>query len=166
QLAARQLAKRTPEQRARAVLELCYGDPSQVPEQRVQEAAEEVRRRAGLPYAEAAFMSSLRGLVGSYLERGSASLWRQAARVQAPTLLVWGSRDRLVDVALAPRAAAAFPDCRLLVLPEVGHVAQLERPEVVARAFLGMREELAERGTAGDGAIGRSAGQQASTRAS
>jgi pimeloyl-ACP methyl ester carboxylesterase len=65
--------------------------------------------------------------------------------VQAPTLLVWGDQDRLVDVSLAPRAAAAFRDSRLLVLPGVGHVAQLERPEVVARAFLGMREELAER---------------------
>jgi pimeloyl-ACP methyl ester carboxylesterase len=150
QLAARQLAKRSPEQRARAVLELCYGDPSQVPAQRLREAAEEVRRRAALTYAEAAFTASLRGLVGSYLERGRASLWRQAAQVQAPTLLIWGSLDRLVDVALAPRAAAAFRDSRLLVLPGVGHVAQLERPEVVARAFLGMREELDAR--SGEGA--------------
>jgi pimeloyl-ACP methyl ester carboxylesterase len=65
--------------------------------------------------------------------------------VQAPTLLVWGSTDRLVDVALAPHAAATFRDSRLLVLPGVGHVAQLECPEVVARAFLGMLEELIER---------------------
>jgi pimeloyl-ACP methyl ester carboxylesterase len=142
-LASRQLAKRSPEQRARAVLELCYGDPSQVPEQRLREAADEVRRRAALPYAEAACLASLRGLVGSYLERGPATLWRQAARVQAPTLLIWGELDRLVDVSLAPRAAAAFRDSRLLVLPGVGHVAQLERPEIVARAFLGMLEELA-----------------------
>ena len=145
QLAGRQLARRTADERARAVLRLCYADASQVPAERFQEAVEEVRRRAGLSYAEEAFTASLRGLVGSYLERGSSSLWRQAARVQAPTLLVWGSLDRLVDVALAPRATATFRDNRLLVLPGVGHVAQLERGDVVARAFLGMREELAER---------------------
>jgi pimeloyl-ACP methyl ester carboxylesterase len=145
QLGARQLAKRSPERRARDVLTLCYADPSLVPQQRFDEAVEEVRRRSTLAHADDAFTASLRGLVGSYLERGPSSLWRQAARVQAPTLLVWGDRDRLVDVALAPRAAAAFRDSRLLVLPGVGHVAQLERPEVVARAFLGMREELAER---------------------
>jgi pimeloyl-ACP methyl ester carboxylesterase len=145
QLGARQLAKRSPERRARDVLTLCYADPSLVPQQRFDEAVEEVRRRSTLAHADDAFTASLRGLVGSYLERGASSLWRQAARVQAPTLLVWGDRDRLVDVALAPRAAAAFRDSRLLVLPGVGHVAQLERPEVVARAFLGMREELAER---------------------
>jgi pimeloyl-ACP methyl ester carboxylesterase len=62
--------------------------------------------------------------------------------VQAPTLLVWGALDRLVDVTLAPRAAATFPDARLLVLPEVGHVAQMERPHLVARAVLGMLEDL------------------------
>ena len=65
--------------------------------------------------------------------------------MQAPTLLVWGDRDRLVDVAIAPRAARTYPDVRLLVLPGVGHVAQMERPETVARAFLGMLEELGAR---------------------
>lgn len=145
QLAGRQLARRTPEQRTRAVLSLCYADPSLVPAERFEEAVEEVRRRAALPHAEDAFLASLRGLVAAYLERGSESLWRQAAQVSAPTLLIWGSQDRLVDVALAPRAAATFPDSRLLVLPGVGHVAQLERPDVVARAWLGMGEELVER---------------------
>jgi pimeloyl-ACP methyl ester carboxylesterase len=143
QLASRQLARRTPEQQAKAVLRLCFADPRSIPAERFAEAVDEVRRRGGLDHAGEAFTASLRGLVGSYLERGSASLWRQASRVQAPTLLVWGSLDRLVDVAMAPRAAATFPDSRLLVLPGVGHVAQLERPEAVARAFLGMCEELA-----------------------
>lgn len=33
-------------------------------------------------------------------------------------------------------------DARLLVLDDVGHGAQVERPQVVARAFLGMLEQL------------------------
>lgn len=140
-LAARQLARQTPGQRAQALLALCYADPTIVPPQRLAEATEEVARRMALPYAEAAFTGSLRGLVGAFLERGPRSIWRQAARVQAPTLLVWGAEDRLVDVRLAPRALAAFPDARLLVLPGVGHVAQLERPETVARAFLALRAD-------------------------
>jgi pimeloyl-ACP methyl ester carboxylesterase len=144
-LASRQLARRSPEQRAVDVLQLCYGDPSLVPAERIEEAVEEVRRRAGLAHAEEAFLGSLRGLVGSSVASRSSSLWRQAGRVQAPTLVVWGTLDRLVDVRLAPRVAAAFRDSRLLVLPGVGHVAQLEQPEVVARAFLGMHEELAAR---------------------
>jgi len=145
QLARRQLLQQTPEQRARAVLALCFADMSRVPPERLAEAVAEVERRAALPYAEEAFGASLRGLVASYLVRGVEAPWERAARVTAPTLLVWGARDRLVDVAIAPRAAATYPDVRLLVLDGVGHVAQMERPELVARAFLGMQEQIAAR---------------------
>lgn len=139
-LASRRIAKVSPEQRARAVLELCYGDPTQVPPQRLAEAAEETRRRSALGYDQTAFTRSLRALIGSYVAGSTHSPWAFAAKVQAPTLIIWGELDRLVDVSIAPRAAATYPDARLLVLPGVGHVAQLERPEVVARAFLGMVE--------------------------
>lgn len=142
-VAGRRLAAQSPEQRARAVLELCFGDPSAIPVQRLAEAATEVRRRNALSHTQDAFAASLRGLIGSYVLRGERSMWARAARVTAPTLLVWGDRDRLVDVALAPRAARTIPDTRLLVLPGIGHVAQMERPEVVARAFLGLLEESA-----------------------
>ncbi len=125
-IATRRMAKLSPEQRARAVMELCYGDPSKVHPRRLAEAAAEVTRRTGLAHNDAAFMGSLRGLVSVHLQRGERGLWRQAATVQAPTLLVWGDRDRLVDPALAPRAARTFPDSRLLMLEGVGHVAQME----------------------------------------
>jgi len=67
------------------------------------------------------------------------SLWADAARVTAPTLLLHGSHDRLVNPAMSGRAARTFPDCRVVVLPRVGHVAMMERPaETVAeiREFL------------------------------
>ena len=144
-VAGRRLATQPAEARARAVIALCFADASAIAPARMAEAVEEVRRRAALPYAEEAFTASLRGLVGSYLVRGPQAPWARASRVQAPTLLVWGAQDRLVDVAIAPRAAATFPDARLLVLDGVGHVAQMERPEVVARAFLGMVEQIAAR---------------------
>lgn len=141
QVLARKMADQSPQSRARAVLELCYGNPAEIPEQRLQEAAAEVSRRAGLLHSQDAFSGSLKGLIASYLDRGPRSLWHQAATVHTPTLLMWGTQDRLVDVRLAPRALAAFPQSRLLVLPGVGHVAQMERPETVARAFLALRED-------------------------
>ena len=81
-------------------------------------------------------MGSLRGLADSYFVIGSGNLWRQAGRVQAPTLLVFGRHDKLVDVRMAPRAARTFPTSRLLVLEDSGHVAQLEHPMTVAEAVL------------------------------
>jgi pimeloyl-ACP methyl ester carboxylesterase len=141
QLLGGTMQRQSPEARARAVLQLCYGDPSAVPEQRLLEAADEVRRRNALPHSQDAFTRSLKGLLASYVPRGNRGLWEQARSVRVPTLLVWGTEDRLVDVALAPKALAAFPSSRLLVLPGVGHVAQMERPEVVARAFLALRDD-------------------------
>jgi pimeloyl-ACP methyl ester carboxylesterase len=51
--------------------------------------------------------------------------------------------DRLVDPRTAARAARTFPDARLVLLPDSGHVSQMEHPEVVARA---VRRFLAESG--------------------
>ncbi len=142
-LAERRLTRLTPEARAREVIELCFADPSRIPEQRLAEAAEEVRRRSELPWAMDAFTGSLRGLVRCYFSRGPASPWRLARSVQAPTLVMWGDQDRLVHVSLAARTAAAIPDARLLVLPNVGHTAQLEDPRTTARAVLALVEDAA-----------------------
>ena len=150
-LIERRLASMDPAERIRQVLELCYGDPSLVPPGRLAEAAQDARKRVNQPWAMTAFARSLRGLVEAYLP-GPQSLWRVAANIVAPTLIVWGDRDRLVNVAMAPRTAEAIPDARLLVLPGVGHVAQMEDPTSVARAFLGMCEDETGRRRAGGGA--------------
>ncbi len=141
QLMRRRMGEVSPEQQANIMLELCYSDPSVVPEERRREAVAEIARRAALAHGQAALTGSLRGLIGAYLERGERSLWQQAGSVRVPTLLIWGTQDRLVDVALAPKALAAYPSSRLLVLPDVGHVAQLEQPETVARAFRALVED-------------------------
>jgi pimeloyl-ACP methyl ester carboxylesterase len=80
-------------------------------------------------------LGAARGIVGEFLRRGPRSLWRDAARVQAPTLLMYGSRDRIVDPRMASRAGRIFRNARVVVLPNVGHVAQMERPDLVAREF-------------------------------
>ena len=129
-----------PERRARDVIRLCFGDPSLVPPNRLAEATEDMRRRADLPWREEAFLASFRGLVRSYAP-GPGSLWARAAAIQAPTLVVWGDRDQLMPVVVAPRTAAAIPGARLLVLPGVGHVAQLEAPETTARAVLALLDD-------------------------
>lgn len=137
----RQLSRMRPEDLVRRVLASCFGNPSIVPEHRLAEAIAFAKEYHALPWAGQAFIATLRGLVWSYLAVGGRSLWRLARRITAPTLVVWGDADQLVDVALAPRAARAIPGARLLVLPGVGHVAQMEDSVSVARAFLALRED-------------------------
>ncbi|MFE6740725.1 alpha/beta fold hydrolase [Streptomyces tubercidicus] len=124
----------TPERRTREVLALCYGDPGRVSPEGFSAAVDEYARRLELPYFWEVMERSARGLVNAYTLGGQHNLWRQAERVLAPTLLVYGGRDRLVSFRMARRAAAAFRGSRLLTLPEAGHVAMMEYPETVARA--------------------------------
>ncbi|MEU0394260.1 alpha/beta hydrolase [Streptomyces sp. NPDC006208] len=131
------------EARTRGVMELCYGDPSRVTEEGLRNAVAEMERRMGLPYFWDAMARSARGIVDAYTLGGQHGLWRQAERVLAPTLLVYGRRDQLVSYRMARKAAAAFRDSRLLTLPDAGHVAMMEYPEAVAQA---VRELLDEHG--------------------
>ncbi|WP_344405436.1 alpha/beta hydrolase [Streptomyces longisporus] len=136
------------EERVRGVTALCYGDPGRVTPEGFRNAVEEMERRLQLPYFWDALTRSARGVVNAYTLGGQHGLWRQAERVLAPTLLVYGGRDQLVGFRMAQRAARAFRDSRLLTLPEAGHVAMMEYPDTVARAFC---ELLGETGQLADG---------------
>jgi pimeloyl-ACP methyl ester carboxylesterase len=131
----KKLAAVPAEQRVAGLMDLVYYDPAGIPAQRLAEAAAEVVRRDGLAWRDAAMVGSLRGLVRAQLERGSRALWAEAASVTAPTLLVWGRHDKLVNVAVSAKAVKTFPNASLLVLDDAGHVAQLERPQAVADAW-------------------------------
>lgn len=133
------------DRRARALAELVYGDPSSIPPEELAAAARESERRMALPYYWDALIRSTRGIVDAYTLGGQHCLWRQAERVLAPTLLVYGGRDKLVSFRMARRALKAFRDARLVAIPEGGHVCMMEHPDVVARAFRDLLAETAER---------------------
>jgi 4,5:9,10-diseco-3-hydroxy-5,9,17-trioxoandrosta-1(10),2-diene-4-oate hydrolase len=71
--------------------------------------------------------------------------------IACPTLIVWGTEDRLVPVRDADEFARLIPNARKVVWPQTGHMAMLERPEAFNRllaAFLA--EEPGERVGAAD----------------
>lgn len=141
------------ERRTREVMALCYGDPARVSGAGFDAAVEEYERRLTLPYFWDSLARSARGIVDAYTLGGQHSLWRQAERVLAPTLLVYGGRDKLVSMRMAQRAGAAFRDSRLLTLPEAGHVAMMEYPEIVACAFRELLVDTAR--LTGPGEVGK-----------
>jgi pimeloyl-ACP methyl ester carboxylesterase len=144
-LAARRLATIAPEDLAAQMVAACWANPDKLHPLRLAEAIEEARRRSDAPWFMDAYLRSLRGLVSSFLRSyfpGPNSQWRMAARITAPTLVITGRQDRLVDVKVAPAVARLIPDSRLMVIDQVGHVAQMEEPEIVARAVLAMLNEV------------------------
>ena len=59
--------------------------------------------------------------------------------VRVPTLLVYGDKDLRAPLEVAHRLHAEIPDSRLVVLPGVGHVCNVEAPDefsTVVRHFL------------------------------
>jgi pimeloyl-ACP methyl ester carboxylesterase len=130
---ARQVqATMPPERRVAEVIATCYGDPTLFPPQRFAGEVDELTRRDSLEYAIAVLAGSARALVAETLRVGRGTAWRDAARVTAPSLVIYGARDRLVDPRAAGRAAHAFPNARIVVLPRTGHVAMMEQPGQVA----------------------------------
>lgn len=132
--ARRALAAESPRVRAQKVLALCFADPARGSERRLEELIAETDERRTLPWAGEAADAATRGLLGVWAGR---SAWSLAARTAVPTLVVWGERDRIVTARLARRTASTLPDGRLLLLRDVGHVAQMEVPETVASAVAG-----------------------------
>ncbi|WP_306209092.1 alpha/beta fold hydrolase [Actinoplanes sp. RD1] len=51
--------------------------------------------------------------------------------VRAPALVVWGEADRIGDTAFGRAFAGAIPGARFTVLPEAGHLPQIESPDAL-----------------------------------
>ncbi|TLW89683.1 alpha/beta fold hydrolase [Saccharomonospora piscinae] len=134
----RTLAALTPRQRAEQVIRLCFADPDSFPARRFDELVEEHSARAAYGWAERAMALSTMEIFRAWFTRGAGSLWSLAPGITAPTLVVWGTEDRVISVRRAPRTAKLIPRARLFVVPRTGHVAQMERPTTVARAVLGL----------------------------
>jgi pimeloyl-ACP methyl ester carboxylesterase len=129
----RQYATTQPaDRRVAAVIATCYSNPGLYPEARFAAEVSELSRRDSLEYAAAALVGSARALTAEFLRKGRHAAWRDAARVTAPTLVIYGQHDRLVDPRAAGRAAHVFAEARIVVLPRTGHVAQMEQPAAVA----------------------------------
>jgi len=71
-------------------------------------------------------------LIWPFADRG---LRKRLHRVQAPTLLLWGEKDRIVPPSYAERFAAALAaPTQIEIIPGAGHLATIDAPETVAAA--------------------------------
>jgi len=66
-------------------------------------------------------------------------LLQRLHRIKAPTLVLWGDKDRVVGVAYGQQYAAAISGAKFEVIPGVGHLGYYENPDEFGRrtqAFL------------------------------
>ncbi|GAA2515487.1 alpha/beta fold hydrolase [Winogradskya humida] len=95
-----------------------YGvDPAKLPPQ-VREAMAGNRITLGVYAGQAMTDPTLAGRLGA---------------VTTPTLVVWGEADRIGDPDFGRAFAAAIPGAEFTLLPEAGHLPQIEAPEALIK---------------------------------
>ena len=68
-------------------------------------------------------------------EKESGELERRMAEIRHPHLVLWGECDGWIPLADLRTMAAAMPDCRLVIVPGIGHSMNLELPSLYAGYF-------------------------------
>jgi pimeloyl-ACP methyl ester carboxylesterase len=124
------------EVRVQATIDGCVAQPELHSKLRFAEAVAEVQERDHFTYNSDAFLRSLRGLLRTNADVvGPNRPWKLAERVVAPTLGIYGRNDVLVSARDAHRLTKKFKDAHVVVLPNTGHLAQVEHPEFVVAAW-------------------------------
>lgn len=107
-----------------------YGDPSKVTDDLVDR------------YFELALREGNRRALGERMRQFAQGANEGRIRdVRAPTLILWGGRDRLIPLALADRFAADIPGSRVVRFDTLGHVPHEEDAAATVapvREFLGL----------------------------
>ncbi len=130
------IARLTPRSLVRMGLVQSYGDPSKITPDLVERYYRLLRREG-----------NRQALMGSLSQERSADEGR-IRTIRQPTLVIWGSEDRLIPVEHSERFHRDLPDSRLIVYDGIGHVPMEEIPE---RSAADAREFLltSEAGSAG-----------------
>ena len=69
-------------------------------------------------------------------------LRRRLGRVTIPALVVWGESDGVVDPDYGRAYAQSLPNARFKLIPEAGHVPQIEQPERLLTLVRGFVESV------------------------
>jgi pimeloyl-ACP methyl ester carboxylesterase len=107
------------------ILRSTYGDPSKVRDADVDQYY--------APVADPDYGQALRGVLREF--RFDALPGRLGA-ITTPTLVIWGSADRWIPVAVGRRLAEELPRAAFLLVPGAGHAVGEESPDVVNRSLL------------------------------
>ncbi len=91
-------------------------------------AADEFLRTHRSAAARVAFYAAARQI---YLEapHGPHGFWTRLGQLRPSALFVWGGEDPLVPARFSRHVAVALPEATQVIMPECGHVPQVELPE-------------------------------------
>jgi pimeloyl-ACP methyl ester carboxylesterase len=141
----------TPEAAVTATLSLCCVDLNRIPADVIAEHVAVARRRTEFAGTEQDFLAAARSVLSAAGFVHARGYRRIMQSILAPVLMLHGVHDRLVPIAAARATARLNPSWKLVELPDIGHVPQLETPHetaTVIRNWLSSAGEPAARAAA------------------
>ena len=67
------------------------------------------------------------------------SVEERVTGLATPTLIVWGDRDRTLNVGTAEVLHKLMPNSQVIIMPGIGHLPMIERPQQTAEDYLRFR---------------------------
>lgn len=121
--------KNAPKAGVQAAMEAMYGEPENLPEGRVTQ-----------------YRDLMAGQGDAFVTRAAQFTLpdptEDFARVEVPTIIIWGDQDRVLPADHADRFVAEMPQAELVLLEGVGHLPQAEAPDVVIDAIRRLSESM------------------------
>jgi pimeloyl-ACP methyl ester carboxylesterase len=114
----------TPKSLVRESLLSIYHDPKIVTDEQVER------------FHDVAIRAGNRAAVLSIFKSGFKADYLKIKRVAAPTLILWGDKDKLIDVENVQSFKKDIKNSQSVIFPNVGHVPMEEVPHLVSREML------------------------------
>jgi pimeloyl-ACP methyl ester carboxylesterase len=135
---SRYYARATPEQQLTQTLAAVTADPSSLPTHGRELNLEMIRLRKQMDWAVPSFLQASRSIAGVLVRR--RAFRKTLAAIECPVLLIHGEEDAIVSPASARWAIEQRPDWQFELLAGIGHVPQLEAPELFGDLVEGFLE--------------------------
>lgn len=103
--------------------QMMVGPGKQVSETSIERFVNNMSR----PNAKMVFLSTLLGL------KNAPDIFEKLGKINVPTLLVWGTEDKLIPFEYAQQFVSCIPNCEFIPMKGCGHSPYVEDPEELAK---------------------------------
>ncbi|MBL8499164.1 MAG: alpha/beta hydrolase [Nitrosomonas sp.] len=119
------------------LLQIVYFNDDLIP----QEAVDHYAADLGKPDAKYALLTSVRQMLPTDLQQFSDNY----ASLTIPTLIIWSREDEIVPLAVGKRLHENLPNSKLVIMSDVGHAVQEEKPSLLLPHLRSFLEAVSQR---------------------
>lgn len=70
------------------------------------------------------------------------SLGKRLPEIKAPVLILWGDKDKIIDISSVSVFEKGLKNYKTVIIPECGHAPMIEKPQETAKAYLNFLKSI------------------------